>query len=49
MTPTITENSYMLPHGTRPVAIALATAAPTLAASPATVTARPAPPVQWTR
>jgi hypothetical protein len=47
--PTITENSYMLPQGTRWAARARATAAPTLAASPATVTATPATPTQRTR
>jgi hypothetical protein len=47
--PTMIENSYMLPHGTRWTARPRVTAAPTLAASPATVTVSPATPSQRSR
>ena len=49
MIPTMIENSYMLPQGTRWTARPRVMAAPRLAASPATVTASPAIPSQRSR
>ncbi len=48
-TPTMMENSYMLPQGTRWVASERVTAAATFAPSPATATATLARPTQATR